>query len=486
EIVGTIGEDIEFTVVTIDEETGDTVSTDIIKTNQSATIYLTPDVDTGLYMPSGVGITYDFGGGHTYRIVETDSSGADSVSYEVILNGITPDTVGSNVFDVGLQEIVDITVTNHYLTGILEGHVYLDMNRNGTQDAGEPDLENAEILIEDGRGSYTEYTDANGDWSKQVYAGQVTITVVSGVPAGYYQTEGTNPTVLNVPANGTTFGGEDGFAPPKELTVDPVCVIGAGEFILVVRNTDTLEIPFRWQVEGGGWSSWLSLPGDHDYVLNLPASIGDLVEVEFDQGGSVMVIDSATVPSEICLNEVNIHKEIVGTIGEDIEFTVVTIDEETGDTVSTDIIKTNQSATIYLTPDVDTGLYMPSGVGIAYDFGGGHTYRVVETDSSGADSVTYEVVLNGFSTDSVEGGTFSLGLLEIVDITVTNHYLRGWIEGRVFFDQNGDGTDAGEPGLPDIDVHLTNLDNGQVFTVSTDADGYYMSVKLPAGTYEVD
>ncbi|RRO14355.1 beta strand repeat-containing protein, partial [Flavobacteriaceae bacterium 14752] len=57
-------------------------------------------------------------------------------------------------------------------TGTLTGHIYLDDNGNATQDAGEADLANLDVVITDSQNNtQTVSTDANGDWSVVVPTG---------------------------------------------------------------------------------------------------------------------------------------------------------------------------------------------------------------------------------------------------------------------------------------------------------------------------
>ncbi|WP_105017668.1 SdrD B-like domain-containing protein [Nonlabens tegetincola] len=56
-------------------------------------------------------------------------------------------------------------------TGTVTGVVYNDVNGNGTQDAGEPGIENVEVTITDSAGqAVTVQTDATGTYTAQVAA----------------------------------------------------------------------------------------------------------------------------------------------------------------------------------------------------------------------------------------------------------------------------------------------------------------------------
>lgn len=89
--------------------------------------------------------------------------------------------------------------------GTVSGRVYLDADGNGTQDPGEPGLAGVDVTITDSQGGIsTVTTDANGDYARAVPAGSTTLDIDEAtLPAGAVQTEGTDPTVVDVPAGGS-------------------------------------------------------------------------------------------------------------------------------------------------------------------------------------------------------------------------------------------------------------------------------------------
>jgi hypothetical protein len=100
-----------------------------------------------------------------------------------------------------------------YTVNTITGLVYEDTNGNGTQDVGELGIPNVDVLITDSDGiMQTVTTDANGVYTTTTVApGNATIDIVDGtLPAGATQTEGTDPTVVTVPAGGTASD-IDGF-----------------------------------------------------------------------------------------------------------------------------------------------------------------------------------------------------------------------------------------------------------------------------------
>ncbi|MBT8113990.1 MAG: hypothetical protein KJP04_01325, partial [Arenicella sp.] len=98
------------------------------------------------------------------------------------------------------------------------GHLYIDTNGNGSQDIGEPNLADVDVLITDRFGNeQTVATDANGDWIAAVPAGSTKADVDETdpqYPVSHTQTEGTDPTVV-VESSATTDAGNDGYQPPE-------------------------------------------------------------------------------------------------------------------------------------------------------------------------------------------------------------------------------------------------------------------------------
>ncbi len=103
--------------------------------------------------------------------------------------------------------------------GTVSGHLYIDTNGNGTQDSGEPDLANVDVVITDSAGiPLTVSTDANGDWVASVPPGSTTVDVDENdpqYPTDHTQTEGDDPTTVTAVSGQSTNAGNDGYAPPK-------------------------------------------------------------------------------------------------------------------------------------------------------------------------------------------------------------------------------------------------------------------------------
>ncbi|WP_425549101.1 beta strand repeat-containing protein, partial [Aquimarina addita] len=119
---------------------------------------------------------------------------------------------------------------------IISGHLYADTNGNGIQDNGEVNLSGVTINItEFGGGTQTVDTDANGNWSAIVPAGDTNIDIDNAdLPTGSTQTQGApDPDTITAVAGVNTSGADDGFLfqVPDELHATPECTDTVYSFI---------------------------------------------------------------------------------------------------------------------------------------------------------------------------------------------------------------------------------------------------------------
>lgn len=105
--------------------------------------------------------------------------------------------------------------------GTITGHLYIDSNGNGTQDPGEPNLANVNVVITDSNGvQHVVATDGSGNYSAQVPAGTTTVNVDETdpqFPLNHIQTEGTDPTTVTAVAGSSVSAGIDGYAPTGRI-----------------------------------------------------------------------------------------------------------------------------------------------------------------------------------------------------------------------------------------------------------------------------
>jgi uncharacterized repeat protein (TIGR01451 family) len=126
---------------------------------------------------------------------------ANAIQSVTVLDG-----QNTNTTDVGFQP-----------RGRVTGHVFLDINGNAVQDAGEPNLSDVDVVVTDPHGvEVTVSTDSNGDYSTWVAIGDVTASVVLSdpdIPAGSVLTTANAVQTVTVLAGETTDTTDVGFQP---------------------------------------------------------------------------------------------------------------------------------------------------------------------------------------------------------------------------------------------------------------------------------
>ncbi|PZX41166.1 Calx-beta domain-containing protein, partial [Nonlabens dokdonensis] len=128
----------------------------------------------------------------------------------------------------------DITVTL-LPSGSVNGHLYSDINGNGTQDVGEPDLNNVDVVITPTNGSpVTVTTDVDGNYIATVLVGTASVDIDNtDLPLNSIQTEGTDPTNVTVTDGNNVFEEDNGFTLPS-ITIGNVTVTEGTDAIATV------------------------------------------------------------------------------------------------------------------------------------------------------------------------------------------------------------------------------------------------------------
>lgn len=384
-------------------------------------------------------------------------------------------------------------VNGYELEGQLYGHIFEDVNGDGNQDPGEPNLANVDVIVTDTFGvTQTVTTDANGNYTATVplsngstLTDTATVDVVeSTLPAGSVQTAGADPTTVTVKAGEAVDAGDDGYqrqgvvtgvvymdedgdgvyTPGTDTPLDNVTVIitdsngvtytvvtnsngtytqtvPAGDTTVDIADTDT-DLPAGVVLTGGSSDpTTVNVPGggtardDTGYVLL--ANIGDFVWLDLNGDG----VQDANEPG---LADVVVELTLPNNT------VITTTTGPNGNYNFSDLRPGNYTIA------VDTAT-LPDGVSQTFD-----------RDGTLNDSTTVTLVSNGSLTDVDFGyqGNASLGDL-------------------IWRDRNGDGLQtADEPGLAGVVISLT-MSNGWVVTTTTNGSGDYMFSGLIPGAYTV-
>ncbi len=235
--------------------------------------------------------------------VQTDSNGAWSTpvrvgQVEVSVDTTDPDmpsgvlqSVGTNptILNVPDDTLVSTQDGFAYSMGTASGVLFLDTNGNGVADSGEG-IANVSVVVTDSSGTaIVVSTDADGNWSTPVRAGDVEVridTVDPDMPASVAQSVGENPSTLTVPVSGSAET-SDGFIYQMGTATGVVFldanangVADAGEGIanIDVVVTDSSGTPITVVTDGNGHWSTPVRAGDVNIVVDttdpdMPAGI---------------------------------------------------------------------------------------------------------------------------------------------------------------------------------------------------------------------
>ncbi|WP_206052172.1 T9SS type B sorting domain-containing protein, partial [Nonlabens xiamenensis] len=177
-------------------------------------------------------------------------------------------TVGSDPETVTVVAGTDTPSTDDGYTqnndGTITGTVFLDLNADGIQDPGEPGIAGVEIDIVDALGNtQTVVTDANGDWSAVVPAGDITVDLNdTTLPMGLsITTIGSDPETVTAIAGTSVATLDDGYANDRD-----------GDGIPDVDDIDDDNDGILDVLEGGGDSDgdgipdWFDQDSDNDGI----------------------------------------------------------------------------------------------------------------------------------------------------------------------------------------------------------------------------
>jgi hypothetical protein len=264
---------------------------------------------------------------------------------------------------------------------------------------------------------------------------------------------------------------DDGDYVDDDGVLDIVGGVGEGKAIEVQVNRDA------------------KVERDETFVVNieefifLDPELAAIIEVEpasltgtiiNDDTATVSFVDSSSVAIETAGSHgVRIRLSVSGggTLGEDVTLDVASLPGGTATTPDDFVLE-------------DTAVTFPAGsadgdvalveIGVVAD-------DVVEGD----ETVTLALTMQGDGID----GAVSVTEPAQHEVVITEDPMTASVSGQVWLDANNNGRqDAGEIGIPGVDVVLSGKDRqGQSVTIvsMTDADGIYRFDGLPSGTYAV-
>ena len=416
----------------------------------------------------------------------TQTAGTDVTTVTVPEGGIAEDLDGYQPSDDSAQ-----------LTGV----VYEDTNGNGIQDEDESGISGVDVTVTDSKGNIqTLITDADGKYRATVPAGSTLVDIdQSDIDYGYKQTEGSDPTIVIVPAGG--IGTDvDGFKPPASI----------GDTIWNDKNNDGV-------VDEGealqGVEVTLMLPDGSTQTTTTDEN-GQYLFNYLPEGEFTVTVDESTLPEELrghnsqdpdaALNAKGDSKSTVlldGTGNNHDQDFAYFVPGSIGDTIwhvkdNNGVVDEGEGLadiTVKLTPPADIDLGNGLGVAITTTTGenGEYLFPNLPEGDYQVDVVEDSLpqALRGNNIVDPDGGNDSTSAvtLAVGDNNLDQdfaYYVPASIGDTIWEDKNNDGVvDEGEA-LQGVEVTLT-LPDGSTQTMVTDENGNYLFEDLSAGEYVV-
>ena len=372
----------------------------------------------------------------------------------------------------------DDTDTDILLTGTLTGTVYLDGNGDGSYTAGEG-LDGITVVITTSVGYlFTTTTDANGNYSEVVPAGNTVADVVDNeLPTGVVQIEGNDPTTVNVPAGGSA-GSVDGYEQQGQVT-GHIYFDTNGNSVQDGLEPDLPNVSVVI-TNAFGVAQTVTTDANGDYTATVPVgnTTADVVEATLPAGS---IQTEGTDPTSVTATAGNV--ENIGIDGYQpqgmVDGTVYM--DDNGDGVynpADDTPLPNVTVIITASNGITQAVQTDANGYFSRTVPAGNT--IVDVDDTDPD-LTADSVLTAGSTDpttvNVPGGGSATD--------DTGYVLLASLGDFIWLDLDGNGVqDANEPGLAGVEVELTQPGGGTE-VVATGPDGYYTFDDLAPGTYTV-
>ncbi len=415
--------------------------------------------------------------------------------------------------------------------GAVTGRLYIDANGNGRQDSGEPGLADVDIVITDiNGGTHTVTSDSSGDYSAVgIPAGVASVKVDASdpqYPAGYSQTEGSDPTVVTVPAGGTINAGNDGYHPPVGVIGNRVWLdengdgvqdageAGIPDLVVELRSADGASLIASTTTDAHGGYLFANVPAGAGYGIRVIPAAGLNPTYDKDGTGTASISQTPTISAGADYLDLDFgynwvppadttapNGSTTGAIGDRVW------NDANGDGVQDPGEAGIGGVTVRLL--VDTNL---DGV-----YGGAGDDPAVQTTTDAAGRYVFDGIAPNAYRVEVDSATLPAGsglswiqtgdpdgyqdhrttralILAPGDVYVNADFgyqpnQGSTIGDRIYLDANGNGADDGaasEPGMAGVSVALYDSTGTHVIaTTLTDANGNYLFPRLTAGHYRV-
>lgn len=396
-----------------------------------------------------------------------------------------------------------------YLPGIVFGHLYIDTNGNGTQDPGEPDLANVDVIITDVNGNVqTVSTNTSGNWTATVPPGSTTADVDGSdpqYPVGYTQTEGTDPNSVTAVSGSSVNAGNDGYFLPGSITGsvfadtdndnDGDAPLGGVTLTLVDSAGDPIDSdPMTSGIQARTTST---LPDGSYAFINLPPGVYGVRETQPSGYNSVTDKDGGDLdeirPITVIAGVANTGNDFIEEQPGSISGTVFADDDNDGDgdtpleDVVLRLLDSSGNPVLDGLGQPITTLSLTNGTYVFGNLDPGD-YRVVQDQPADYNSVSdtdgpNDNVIGNVTPITVSANTNSGGN-DFIEIKL------GIISGYVRSDDDNNGT--GDSGIQGVVLNLLDgsgnpvLDGlGAPIQTTTNASGFYEFTQVPVGNYRV-